>query len=99
MQNLVLIDNFVVKLLWCAIILCMTRNDDFLDCGDNSCVYALERKGMRTNGGCRCLKDIDIMNRDELRQMARRIQRTFMRERRMRIDAEIKFGAKIAKGY
>ncbi len=25
-----------------------------LDCGDNSCKYALEIKGMRTNGRCRC---------------------------------------------
>ena len=25
-----------------------------IDCGDNSCVCAEERKGMRTNGGCRC---------------------------------------------
>lgn len=25
-----------------------------LDCGDNSCRYAKEKGGMRTNGGCRC---------------------------------------------
>lgn len=25
-----------------------------LDCGDNSCRYTKEKKGMRTNGGCRC---------------------------------------------
>lgn len=25
-----------------------------LDCGDNSCEYATNRGGMRTNGGCRC---------------------------------------------
>lgn len=31
-----------------------------MDCGDNSCVFALDRGGMRTNGGCRCLKDYDI---------------------------------------
>ena len=24
------------------------------DCGDNSCYFAKERGGMRTNGGCRC---------------------------------------------
>lgn len=24
------------------------------DCGDNSCIYAASRGGMRTNGGCRC---------------------------------------------
>lgn len=26
------------------------------DCGDNSCWYALDGGGMRTNGGCRCDK-------------------------------------------
>lgn len=25
-----------------------------LDCGDNSCEYAKDKRGMRTNGGCRC---------------------------------------------
>lgn len=25
-----------------------------LDCGDNSCLYAENKTGMRTNGGCRC---------------------------------------------
>lgn len=25
-----------------------------LDCGDHSCFFAIEKKGMRTNGGCRC---------------------------------------------
>jgi hypothetical protein len=24
------------------------------DCGDNSCLYATRKGGMRTNGGCRC---------------------------------------------
>lgn len=26
-----------------------------IDCGDNSCKYAKEKTGMRTNGGCRCV--------------------------------------------
>jgi septal ring factor EnvC (AmiA/AmiB activator) len=26
-----------------------------LDCGDNSCIFATDKKGMRTNGGCRCI--------------------------------------------
>lgn len=25
-----------------------------LDCGDNSCLFAPSKGGMRTNGGCRC---------------------------------------------
>lgn len=28
-----------------------------LDCGDNSCKYATNRGGMRTNGGCRCSRN------------------------------------------
>lgn len=28
------------------------------DCGDNSCFYALKKGGMRTNGGCRCDRDV-----------------------------------------
>lgn len=26
-----------------------------LDCGDSSCLFAKNKGGMRTNGGCRCL--------------------------------------------
>ncbi len=33
--------------------------EPILDCGDNSCMFAEKRGGMRTNGGCRCLKEID----------------------------------------
>ncbi len=32
---------------------------ELLDCGDNSCNFARDTGGMRTNGGCRCLKAID----------------------------------------
>lgn len=28
-----------------------------LDCGDNSCLFSSNKGGMRTNGGCRCLKE------------------------------------------
>ena len=27
----------------------------YLDCGDSSCRFALARRGVRTNGGCRCI--------------------------------------------
>ena len=26
------------------------------DCGDNSCRFAKDKTGMRTNGGCRCIE-------------------------------------------
>ena len=31
-------------------------------CGDNSCIFACIRKrgGMRTNGGCRCFKNLQL---------------------------------------
>lgn len=29
-----------------------------LDCGDNSCLFAKTRGGMRTNGGCQCLESL-----------------------------------------
>ena len=28
-----------------------------IDCGDNSCKYATDKTGMRTNGGCRCSRN------------------------------------------
>jgi hypothetical protein len=35
-----------------------------MDCGDNSCQYeGRSRGGMRTNGGCYCLKDLDFDKR------------------------------------
>lgn len=33
----------------------MDREKRVIDCGDNSCRFATEHGGMRTNGGCRCL--------------------------------------------
>lgn len=34
------------------------------DCGDNSCLFGGAGKGgMRTNGGCRCLKDLPATTR------------------------------------
>jgi len=36
-----------------------------LDCGDNSCLFAEKRTGMRTNGGCCCFEDL---SRHELAQ-------------------------------
>lgn len=38
-----------------------------LDCGDHSCVFARDRTGMRTNGGCRCLHDLPVEKRIALR--------------------------------
>jgi hypothetical protein len=29
-----------------------------MDCGDNGCLFVKDKHGMRTNGGCRCLKEL-----------------------------------------
>lgn len=29
-----------------------------MDCGDNSCLFATSRGGMRTNGGCQCIENL-----------------------------------------
>jgi hypothetical protein len=35
-----------------------------LDCGDNSCLFAPRPlTGMRTNGGCRCFRDLPTKQR------------------------------------
>jgi hypothetical protein len=39
-----------------------------LDCGDHDCLFAKDKSGMRTNGGCRCLKDIDSILQRGIRQ-------------------------------
>ena len=40
-----------------------------LDCGDNSCRFAQNKGGMRTNGGCVCLRDIDKSVRLEIHKI------------------------------
>ena len=60
-------------------------------CGDNSCVFSVIRNngGMRTNGGCRCFKNLEMNceiwgaatatripydNREELKHLRRSVQ-------------------------
>jgi len=40
-----------------------------LDCGDNSCVYAKKKGGMRTNGGCRCFQDFVGLKRRSIERV------------------------------
>jgi len=46
-------------------------SDTEIDCGDNSCLFATRRGGMRTNGGCRCLENAGFggSSQKALRQM------------------------------
>lgn len=38
--------------------------DNTPDCGDNSCLFGGQGKGgMRTNGGCRCFKELPAAKR------------------------------------
>lgn len=55
-----------------------------LDCGDNSCEFAENKTGMRTNGGCRCLKDMDFS-----RRMAVRRYLVALREENARLKARL----------
>lgn len=34
-----------------------------LDCRDHSCLFAKDKSGQRTNGGCRCLKPLPDVQR------------------------------------
>lgn len=43
-----------------------------MDCGDNSCVFAWKKGGMRTNGGCRCLQDLPHDQRRDINLWAQR---------------------------
>ena len=43
-----------------------------LDCGDNSCQFAVKKGGMRTNGGCRCVDNL-VDERDGWKLIARRL--------------------------
>lgn len=40
-----------------------------IDCGDSSCIFATSRSGMRTNGGCRCLRDLPHDMQRDLRRL------------------------------
>jgi hypothetical protein len=48
---------------------------DYLDCGDNSCMFRDRSKpsGMRTNGGCSCFKDLPTEKRMFVRAMYRKL--------------------------
>ena len=55
-----------------------------LDCGDNSCEFAEVKTGMRTNGGCRCIKDLSFD-----RRMAVRGYIKALREENARLKARL----------
>lgn len=43
-----------------------------MDCGDNSCLFAWKKGGMRTNGGCRCLRDASWETRRDIHLWAQK---------------------------
>ena len=58
-----------------------------LDCGDQSCLYAVEHTGMRTNGGCRCdpkrMKDDLVRSRkacDALQAQLRQVEEALQQQ-------------------
>jgi hypothetical protein len=62
------------------------KTDCPIDCGDNSCLCASKRGGMRTNGGCRCFKaGHDYAENRAMAQRAR-LAVTYWRRRALRED-------------
>ena len=48
------------------------------DCGDSLCHFAMQRGGMRTNGGCRCLES--PRGRGEVKLWAQRLRAALLAE-------------------
>lgn len=46
-----------------------------LDCGDHSCDFAKDKSGMRTNGGCRCLKPLADTQRHKIKMAFRAMEK------------------------
>lgn len=64
-----------------------------LDCGDNSCLFAWKKGGMRTNGGCRCLQDLPTELRRDVQlwaQKAKRLIKTARAEGRAEVVAVVR---------
>lgn len=38
-----------------------------MDCGDHSCLFAKDKSGQRTNGGCRCLDGLTFEHRRDVK--------------------------------
>jgi len=55
-----------------------------LDCGDHSCMFAVKKTGMRTNGGCRCLKELSNIKQAKVNLAIMR-----MRKRIKELEAKI----------
>ena len=58
------------------------RPDGTMDCGDDSCRFALDLGGARTSGGCRCL--------DALPHRGHLLLRTALHSHALAVKAEIK---------
>ncbi len=51
----------------------VTLNVDW-DCGDNSCQFAKQKGGMRTNGGCRCLENFGGVHKASTKHYINRLR-------------------------
>jgi hypothetical protein len=57
-----------------------------VDCGDNSCLAAHPKGGMRTNGGCRCFQATHSYQ--ESKEMSLRARKAVMYWKKRALDAE-----------
>lgn len=64
----------------------MTTQLGVVDCGDNSCMFAVNKGGMRTNGGCRCFRD--AMGHADYRELRYWVQLTNQRHKEELAAAE-----------
>jgi hypothetical protein len=57
------------------------------DCGDNSCMFADKKTGMRTNGGCRCFDEIAPRGPDSPSGRLLLLARQLAQQRRVLLSA------------
>lgn len=53
------------------------------DCGDHSCLFCQDKHGMRTNGGCRCWKNLGATNYNLLIKIRLSYSRCLSREKEL----------------
>jgi hypothetical protein len=64
-----------------------------MDCGDNSCIFAIKKGGMRTNGGCRCLQDAPYELQRDVNLWAQRMRQEVKAAEARGLDAGKKAAA------
>lgn len=64
-----------------------------LDCGDNSCMFAERKRGMRTNGGCRCLRELPADRQRDIGRYILDLRAEIQRQRERIVELEARLGS------